>query len=151
MMEVMMEAVGMVMVKAVVNHELPEAVLVRGRFGAGLDTGAIRRIELENPVTLQEMENGIVDTGAYSRYCNEIIHFVTRIRENEVSWLTKYGKGKMDELVVLREDKRANKRRKHIKEAWMEMLQNAKQTPILDIGSITPARVVEGYILKQAN
>jgi hypothetical protein len=72
-------------------------------------------------------------------------------RESKVSWLTKYGKGRMDKLVELREDKQAIQRCKHIKEAWMEMLRNAKQTPILDIGSITPARVMEGFILKQAN
>jgi hypothetical protein len=57
----------------------------------------------------------------------------------------------MDKLAVLQEDERAIERRKPIKEAWMEMLQNTKQTPILNIGSITPARVMEGFISKQAN
>jgi hypothetical protein len=61
---------------------------------------------MENPVTLQEMEDGIVDTGVYSRYCNKIIHFATWIRENEVSWLTEYGMGKIDKLVVSREDEK---------------------------------------------
>jgi hypothetical protein len=57
----------------------------------------------------------------------------------------------MDKLVVLQEDKRAIERHKHIKHEWMEMLQNARQSPILDIASITPASVMEGYISKQAN
>jgi hypothetical protein len=37
---------------------------------------------LHNPVTLQEMEDGIVATGLYSRYCNDIIHFLTWIHPN---------------------------------------------------------------------
>jgi hypothetical protein len=91
------------------------------RFGSG----AIRA-ELQNHVTLREMEDGIVNTAVYSRYCNKIIHFATWVYENEVSWLTDYGKGKMEEMVVLREDERAIGRRKHIKHEWMEMLWNAR-------------------------
>jgi hypothetical protein len=66
------------------------------------------------------MEDRIVDTGGYSRYCNEIIHFVTWIRENKVSRFTEYGKGKYDELLVLQENKRTKECHERIKEAWME-------------------------------
>jgi hypothetical protein len=52
-------------------------------------------------VTLQEMEDGIVAIGVYSRCCNEIMHFLTWIHQNEASWFTDYGKGKYDELLVL--------------------------------------------------
>jgi hypothetical protein len=33
----------------------------------------------------------------------------------------------------------------------MERLRNAKQTPIVHVDSITPARVMQGYISQQAN
>jgi hypothetical protein len=46
---------------------------------------------LLNPVTLPEMKDGIVDSGEYSRYCNEIMHFLAWIHENEASWFTDYG------------------------------------------------------------
>jgi hypothetical protein len=51
------------------------------------------RVVLQNPVTQQEREDGIVDTGIYLRYCNEIIHLSTWINQNEDSWFTEFGKG----------------------------------------------------------
>jgi hypothetical protein len=32
---------------------------------------------LTNPVTLQEMADGVVDKQLYSKYCNNIIHFAS--------------------------------------------------------------------------
>jgi hypothetical protein len=41
-----------------------------------------------NPVTLQEMEDGVVDKGVYSKYCNDIIHFTRWMHGNELAWFT---------------------------------------------------------------
>jgi hypothetical protein len=124
----------------------------RGREGRDGQPAVITaRLVLENPVTLQEMEDGIVDKGVYSRYCNEIIHLLTWIHQNEPTWLTEYGQGRYNELLVLQEGENKNARRKRIKDAWMEMLRNSRHEPIVHVGSITPARVMVGFILKQAN
>jgi hypothetical protein len=124
----------------------------RGRAGRGGQPAVITaRLVLENSVTLQEMEDGIVDKGVYSRYCNEIIHLLTWINENEPTWLTEYGQGRYNELLVLQEGENKNARRKRIKEAWMEMLRNSRHKPIVHVGNITPARVLVGFISKQAN
>jgi hypothetical protein len=96
-----------------------------------------------NPVTLQEMEDGIVATGVYSKYCNEIILLATWIHKNQASWFTEYGKGKYNELLVLQEGEKTKECHKHTKELLMEMLQNIKQTPFIHLESITPAIIME--------
>jgi hypothetical protein len=106
---------------------------------------------LHNPVTLQEMEEGIVDPDVYSRYCNEIMHVLRWMSENEPTWLTAYGQGRYNELLVMQEGEKARPRRKRIKDEWLGMLRNAKHTPIIHVESITPARVMEGFISHQAN
>jgi hypothetical protein len=97
------------------------------------------------------MEDGIVDSTVYSRYCNEIIHLLTWIDENEDSWFTEYGQGKYNELLVLRMGEKAKARRARIKAAWMAMLRNSRQSPIVHVESITPARIMVGFISQQAN
>jgi hypothetical protein len=82
------------------------------------------------------MQDGIVNTGVYLRYCSEIIHLATWINENEDSWFTEYGKGMYNSLLVLREGKRTKERRKRVKQTWMEMLRNAKQVPIIQVESV---------------
>jgi hypothetical protein len=75
------------------------------------------------------MEDGVVDKGVYSKYCNDIIHFASWICENQVSWLTYHGKATYDELNLLHEDEKKKDRRKLIKEGWIAMIQNAKIIP----------------------
>jgi hypothetical protein len=123
----------------------------RGAAPAGPGGRPVIRVELENPVTLQEMADGVVDKGVYSKYCNDIIHFASWMNENEVAWFTDYGKATYDALHLLQEDERKQDRRKRIKAGWMAMLRNARQNPIIDINNITPSRVMEGWISKQAN
>jgi hypothetical protein len=82
------------------------------------------------------MEEEIVDPGVYSRYCNEIMHVLRWMNENEPTWFTEYGQGRYNELLVLQEGKKVRARQKLTKEEWMEMLQNAKHTPIIDVESI---------------
>jgi hypothetical protein len=51
-------------------------------------------------------------------------------------------------LLVLREGERTKERRKHVKQTWMEMLRNAKQVPIINVESVQPARIMQGYIAR---
>jgi hypothetical protein len=106
---------------------------------------------LQNPVTLQEMEDGIVDKGVYSKYCNEVMLFADWIHGHQASWFTEFGQMKYDGLLVLQEGENRKQRRKRIKDKWMTMLRNAKTNPIINVDSITPAIVMEGYISRIAN
>ncbi len=125
----------------------------RGRGNAPPAVGAapVIRAELVNPVTLQEMADGVVDKGVYSKYCNDIIHFATWAHDHEVGWFTEYGLASYEGLHLLQEDERRLSRRKRIKAGWMALLRNARQSPIFFVDTITPARVMEGWISKHAN
>jgi hypothetical protein len=109
------------------------------------------RVMLQNPVTLQEMEDGIVNKGVYSKYCNEVILFAAWIHGHQASWFTQFGKTKYDELLVLQEGENQRQRRTQIKDEWMTMLRNARHNPIINVDSITPVVVMEGYISRIAN
>jgi hypothetical protein len=52
---------------------------------------------------------------------------------------------------LLQEEEKKKDRCKQIKAGWRAMLQNARQHPIVHINNITPSRVMEGWISKQAN
>jgi hypothetical protein len=97
------------------------------------------------------MEDGIVDKGVYSKYCNKVILFAAWIHAIQASWFTKFGMGKYEELLVLREGKNKKACHKRIKEEWMMMLRNAKHTPTIHGESITPTIVMEGYIARIVN
>jgi hypothetical protein len=77
------------------------------------------------------MEDVIVDAGVYLRYCNKIMHFLAWINANKASWFTDYRQAEYNNLLVLQEDEKTNACQKPMKEAWMERLGNAKQTPIV--------------------
>jgi hypothetical protein len=97
------------------------------------------------------MEDGVVDKAVYSKYCNDIMHFANWMREHEESWFTDYGKAFYDELNLLQEDEKKKDRRKRIKDGWMARLRDARHNPIVHVDQITPSRVMEGWISKQAN
>ena len=85
----------------------------------GRPQNAPRHIELANPVTLQEMQDGIVDTSVYSRYCNEIILFASWSLLHEPDWFTDFGRNECANLQVLHEGERKVDRRKRIKCQWL--------------------------------
>jgi hypothetical protein len=97
------------------------------------------------------MEDGIVDPTVYSRYCNKIMTFGTWIHDNDPSWFTEFGMVKYEELQVLKEGEGSRLRRKRIKDEWLAMLRNAKNTPIVHIDMITPVSIMEGYISNNNN
>ena len=97
------------------------------------------------------MEDGVVDKGVYSKYCNDIMHFTSWMQENEPAWFTDYGKAQFEELNMLQEDETRLRRRKQLKQGWLGLLRNSKQRPIVHLDAISPSRVMEGWISKQAN
>jgi hypothetical protein len=129
---VVKEEAVMVEEEAVVVEEA--TVLVEAGGGdQQVGTHCVPPVVLQNPVTLQKMEDGIVDPTVYSRYCNKIMTLGTWIHDNEPSWFTEFGMGKYEELQVLQEGKGSGLRRKRIKDEWLAMLRNAKNTPIVHI------------------
>jgi hypothetical protein len=66
-------------------------------------------------------------------------------------WLTEYGQGRYNELLVLQEGENKNACRKRIKNAWMEMLRNSRHEPIVHVGSIMPACWCHGWFHIEAS
>jgi hypothetical protein len=46
---------------------------------------------LRNPVSLQDMRDGIVNKGVYGRYCNDIILIADWAAINQSDWFTPFG------------------------------------------------------------
>jgi hypothetical protein len=117
----------------------------RGRGGRG---GS--RVELNNPVLVQTMKDAIVAKGVYSKYVNEIMHFVVWVCAEHAEWFMEYGKEKYDLLVILIENEKIQARQKRLKDGWMAMLRDAPNNAVFHVEQFTAARVMV-YISRQAN
>ncbi len=53
--------------------------------------GSRERVLLRNPVSVQAMQDGIVDKGVYGRYANEIILLADWASHNQSDWFTPFG------------------------------------------------------------
>ena len=109
------------------------------------------RKELANPITVTAMRDGVVDEEVYSRYVNEIIHFVAWLHTNKEDWLTEHSKTLYQETnVVLQEDEKKRQRQKRIKAVWMEAVRNSSTEAIVHMDKLTPEGVME-FISCQAH
>jgi hypothetical protein len=68
------------------------------------------------------MEDGVVNKGVNSKYCNDIMHFTSWMHKNEPSWFTDYGKAQFEELNLLQEDETKRRHRQRMKQGWMGLL-----------------------------
>ena len=108
------------------------------------------RRELQNPIRVDQMRDGVVDPGVYSRYVNEIIHFLNWVKEKKPTWMTELGKSQHQSLTVLIEGEKPRQRQRRIKDAWMKLVQNSDSAPIIHIEQMTPEGIME-YISIQAH
>ena len=126
------------------NEELPEA-----RAAPGNNNRA--RKELENPITVNAMRDGVVDEEVYSRYVNEIIHFVGWAANKKEDWLTDHCKSLYTATnVVLVEGEKPRARQKRIKAVWLAAVRKASSEELIKMDKLTPEGVME-FISCQAH
>jgi hypothetical protein len=110
------------------------------------------RRQIQNPISISDMRDAVVDEGTYSKYVNEIIPFIDWLHANaELSdWLTQYCAEQHAEIILLRENEGMKQRQKRIKTSWTNLLKNAGSQPLLHLDRMTPTGVMT-YIRLQAN
>lgn len=138
------------------HHLKPSEILSSKYNSSNMDTNnpAKRRKILSNPVTVKQMQDGVVLKTVYERYCNEIIHFIRWSYDRdpglESPWLTELGKETVQSTEAEIGGESARVRQKRIKTAWMERISLAKQDPIFHIDRIDPESVMI-YVASAAN
>ena len=79
-----------------------------------------------------------MDEEVYSRYVNEIIHFVAWLHTNKEDWLTEHSKTLYQETnVVLQEDEKKRQRQKRIKAVCMEAVRDSSTEAIVHMDKLT--------------
>ena len=101
-----------------------------------------RRI-IANPITPDQMKNGAVDPKVFSRYVNEIIHFMRWLRHTHPDWLTQYCIEKLDETHQEVRGERVRAKQKRIKAVHVELCENASTRNIIQMDNFTPEGVME--------
>jgi hypothetical protein len=112
--------------------------------------GKKKRKVLDNPVSVQEMRDGVVDKGVYGRYVGELVHFFTWLRDQKADWLTEFGETEWDKLATRRDKDTYRKRHARLKKGLYALLRNAVEQPIVDWTKMTPEGVM-AFISRQAN
>jgi hypothetical protein len=103
-----------------------------------------KRKELLNPITLNAMREGVVDEEVYSRYVNEIIHFIAWLYKNKDDWLTEHCKSLFRETnIVVVEDEKKGQRQKRIKAVWLAAVKGSSTEAIIHMEKLTPEGVME--------
>ena len=59
--------------------------------------------QIQNPISIGDMRDGIVDEGTYSKYINENIHFLDWLHVNYPGWMTPYCLEQYDSIILLQE------------------------------------------------
>ena len=109
------------------------------------------RKQLSNPITVNAMREGVVDEEVYSRYVNEIIHFISWLHDNKEDLLTEHSKTLYRETnIVLVEGEKPRERQKRIKSVWLAAVKASSTTALIDMEKLTPEVVME-FVSCQAN
>ena len=112
--------------------------------------GMYNRPSNPNPISYQQMVEGIVDQGVGSKYVNEILLLMTWASQNQSDWLCEEVIVSYDSITRQREDENFNQCRKRIKGHYSALLQNAKNEPVFCLEKITVQRFME-YLASQAH
>lgn len=115
-----------------------------------LGTQPPHRRQLQNPISIEQMRDGVVDPNTYSRYVNEIIHFLNWLAGNLPSWMTELCSTQHSAIMMRREGEKFRQREKRIKAAWQQLVKNSDTEPLIHVDQMTPEGVMR-YISSQAN
>jgi hypothetical protein len=114
------------------------------------DNGKKKRRVLQNPVSMQEMRDGIVDKGVFDRYVGELVHFLTWVHEHHADLFTEFGMEKWEQLAAPIHTEKPRNRHGRIKKGLLVLLRNALNNPIIDCEKLTPETVMD-FVSQQAN
>lgn len=110
----------------------------------------LHRRQLHNPISIEQMRDGVVDVNTYSRYVNEIIHFLDWLAVHSPSWMTELCLTQHTAIMMRREGERYREREKRIKAAWYQLVKNADTEHLIHVDQMTPEGVMR-FISSQAN
>ena len=105
---------------------------------------------LANPVSLQQMKEGVVHCRVHSRCVNEIIHLMNWMRIHQPQHFTEHGLVGHDKAVATNEGEGQRAYLKRRKTAYMKLINEAEEQALLEIDNIT-AKDVMTHIATQAN
>ena len=108
------------------------------------------RHQIQNPISICDMRDGIVNEGTYSKYVHEIIHFSHWLHMNHPGWMTTYCLEQYDSIILLQEHEQLQSRQQQIKASWIELIKYAGAQPLVNLNQMTPEGVME-YSKVQAN
>ena len=111
--------------------------------------GGVRK-HLANPVSLQQMKEGVVHCRVHSRCVNEIMHWTNWMRIHQPQHFTEHGLAEHDKAVATIEGEGQRAYLKRRKTAYMKLINEAEEQALLEIDNIT-AKDVMTYIATQAN
>ena len=86
------------------------------------------RRQIQNPISINDMRDGIVDEGTYSKYVNEIIPFRDWLHINLPSWMSQYCLEQYGSIIMLHEHEKKRDRQHRIKSSWMQLIKSAGQS-----------------------
>ncbi len=110
----------------------------------------LHRRQLHNPICIKQMRDGVVDLNTYSRYVNEIIHFLDWLAVHSPSWMTELCLTQHTAIMMRREGERYREREKRIKAAWYQLVKNADTEHLIHVDQITaawPGKAVQAGLL----
>ena len=109
-----------------------------------------QRVQLQNPISIDQMRDGVVAKATYSRYVNEIIHFLNWVAVNMPCWMTELCSTQYKAIVMRQEGEGVREREKQIKVSWTTLVKKAGINPLIKVDQMTPEGVML-YISAQAN
>jgi hypothetical protein len=130
----------------------------RGGGGRGTETVEPPRLSLSggrqrfirDPISYQEMIDGVVDEKVASQYCNEIIRLMDWAYSQQQNWLGEAALQSYPNLAERLPTENCRQHRQRIKQCVTTMLQNARTNAVFNLENITPKRLME-YLASQAN
>lgn len=103
-----------------------------------------------NPITYQQMVEGVVDQGVGSKYVNEILLLMDWAFLNQRNWLCEEILNEYPTINRQMVDENYTQSRRRIKEHYTTLLRNAKNVPVFALENITVQRFME-YLASQAH
>ena len=103
-----------------------------------------------NPITYQQMVEGVVDQSVGSKYVNEILLLMDWAFSNQQDWLCDTVLAEFPTVNRQMIDENYTQSRKRIKEHYTTLLRNAKNIPVFALEKITVQRFME-YLASQAH